>query len=141
MPLVPVPGSMQGWCEALFDYGLISNNVTGQHYGLQCHITVTKPTSHDGIGFHISVYNTAEGLIGPGSFKPETAVARVYFFPGMGNVISENWNGLNKNFIKAFPGYGYIKSQGIAFFQEIYPQFAPKAVMPSLQDETAFPSL
>ena len=43
---------------------------------------------------------TAEGLIGPGSFKPETAVSRVYFFPGMANAITENWQGLNKGFIK-----------------------------------------
>ena len=141
MPQVPVPDSMSGWCEALFDYGLIGNNVTGLHYGLQCHITVTKATSHDGIGFHISVYNTAEGLIGAGSFKPETAVSRVYFFPGMGDAISENWLGLNKGFIKAFPGFENIKSQGVSFFYEIYPQFAPKAPTPDFTSETEFPAL
>lgn len=141
MPQVPVPPSMTGWCEAMFDYGLIGNNVTGLHYGLQCHITVTKPTSNDGVGFHISVYNTAEGLIGPGSFKPDTAVARVYFFPGMGGAITENWLGKNKSFIKSFPGYANIKSQGDEFFYEIYPQFKPKVEMPSLQDMDAFPNL
>lgn len=141
MPQVPVPDSMQSWCEALFDYGLIGNNVTGLHYGVQCHITVTKQSSNDGIGYHISVYNTAQGLIGAGSFKPETAIARVYFFPGLEGAITENWLGLNKSFIKDFPGYVYIKSQGDAFFLEIYPQFKPKVVLPSLQDTTAYPGL
>ena len=141
MGQVPVPDSMQAWCEGLFDYGLIANNVTGLHYGLQCHITVTKPTSHDGVGFHISVYNTAEGLIGAGSYKPETAVAKVYFFPGMNNAITESWTFTNPGFIKAFPGYANIKSQAIAFFHQIYPQYAPKAPIPDMKSEVDFPSL
>lgn len=141
MGKVAVPDSMQGWCEGLFDYGLISNTVTGLHYGLQCHITVTKPTSHDGVGFHISVYNTAEGLIGVGSYKPETAVAKVYFFPGMNGAITESFTFTNAAFIKNFPGYANIKSQAIAFFYEIYPQYAPKAPIPDVTSEVDFPSL
>lgn len=141
MPQVPVPEPMAGWCEALFDYGLISNNVTGLHYGLQCHVTVTKASSHDGIGFHVSVCNTAEALIGPGSCKPGTAVARVHFFPGMNSAITESWTFTNPGFIKAFPGYAHIKAQGIEFFHQVYPQYAPKAPTPDFTSEAEFPLL
>lgn len=127
MGKVSVPPSMAGWCSGLYDCGLVHCSSVKSLGTRQVHITVTKPGSAAGQGLHISVYTPAGGLIGAGSYSPDTAVAKLYFHKVAGAMVEKIAWHKSPEIVRNLTGFASIQNEAIEFYYETYPTERPKA--------------